>query len=226
MTGASVRWIDFIFPRRCALCDCVLGRKEQMLCARCASERLPVRRGECVQMEHALFEFAAAPFLYRGPVRDSVLRMKYGGRAEYARFFAEMILEAAGAPVAAWGPQAVIPVPVHPERLSGRGYNQAEEIARHIARRMRLPMITDAVRRVHRTRPQKELTAQERKNNLRGAFGATGRRVPERILVVEKNKRIMIQACVAISKGFLGIIKSIGERRTGVLSPVLTFQTV
>jgi ComF family protein len=62
----------------------------------------------------------------------------------------------------------VIPVPLSAVRLRGRGYNQAVEIARHVARGK---LDVDVCVRRGDAVPQTELPWDERRRNVRGAFG-------------------------------------------------------
>jgi ComF family protein len=71
---------------------------------------------------------------------------------------------------------ALLPVPLHRSRHTSRGFNQAYELARPLARRSGLPLLT-ITRRRRRTRPQTGLSAAERRRNLKGAFMLT-RRLP------------------------------------------------
>jgi competence protein ComFC len=64
----------------------------------------------------------------------------------------------------------IIPVPLHESRRLGRGFNQAEEIAREISRLLDTPLIPDVLYCVRKTRQQAKLPAAEREVNVRGAF--------------------------------------------------------
>lgn len=72
-------------------------------------------------------------------------------------------------------------MPLHRNRLRQRGFNQAQEIAREIARNLRLPILSHAAARIIDTPPQASLSLKARRNNLRGAFvcdaGVRGKRV-------------------------------------------------
>jgi ComF family protein len=66
----------------------------------------------------------------------------------------------------------IVPVPLHPDRLRERGYNQAELIARPLARNLGLPMRSWLLMRT-KPRPEKQkLTVHERWESVRGAFEA------------------------------------------------------
>ena len=63
-----------------------------------------------------------------------------------------------------------VPVPLHKKRLKWRGFNQAEEIARHLSLCFKIPLISDVLLKTKETRPQMELTAEVRKENIKSAF--------------------------------------------------------
>lgn len=64
----------------------------------------------------------------------------------------------------------VLPVPLHKKRLRHRGFNQSALLARHVAKRISIPLITDCLVRVKDTVPQVGLHAKERKKNIKNAF--------------------------------------------------------
>jgi ComF family protein len=67
-------------------------------------------------------------------------------------------------------PDLIIPVPLHGARLHERGYNQALEIARPVARALGVPLDFRSLVRVRATAPQTGMTVAARRKNLRGAF--------------------------------------------------------
>jgi competence protein ComFC len=78
---------------------------------------------------------------------------------------------------------AVVAVPLHRSRLAKRGFNQAELMARGIARRINAPVL-DKLKVVRRTRDQVELSADARRTNVVGAFASRGS-VAGRLLLVD-----------------------------------------
>lgn len=77
---------------------------------------------------------------------------------------------------------AVVPVPLHWRRRLGRGYNQAEEIARPLAARRGWPL-RRCLRRRKATPRQTTLPRERRRDNPGGAFSCR-RRPPERTTVL------------------------------------------
>ena len=128
------------------------------------------------------FAAAVAPLRYEFPVDAGLKALKFGRKLYYAEAFAELLIDAAGGLDA--DITAVLPVPLHWRRRAVRGFNQAEELSRPLARRMSLPLVRGVVRR-RSTPAQSGLTARERNRNLRGAFVA--RRAPEagHVLIVD-----------------------------------------
>jgi len=90
---------------------------------------------------------------------------KYGGDLTLAPILAAMI-----EPVRDGCVDVLVATPLSPARLRERGFNQAHELARHLARRCRVPVLPNAVRRVTDTAPQAALPRKERAQNVRGAF--------------------------------------------------------
>lgn len=109
---------------------------------------------------------AAAVGPHTGALRSIIHAFKYDGRRSVACGLAALMREA-GAQLLE-DADACVPVPLHPSRLRSRGFNQADDLARHL----RLPVI-HAIRRVHHTDPQAGLAAQERRTNVAGAFAPT-----------------------------------------------------
>jgi ComF family protein len=67
-------------------------------------------------------------------------------------------------------PELLVPVPLSPGRLRRRGYNQALELGRELARLLSLRLAPSAARRVRPTLEQTSLDAAARRRNVRGAF--------------------------------------------------------
>ncbi len=87
-----------------------------------------------------------APVAYEGPARALVSGLKYRGAAGLAGPLAAQI--AACAERGTFGPDvALVPVPLHPARLRRRGFNQAERLARALARRTGAPAVSCLRRR-------------------------------------------------------------------------------
>lgn len=114
--------------------------------------------------------------MYEYPVAELVTRAKFQGRVDCAALLGELLsiyLRSARIRGRLTLPDLLVPVPLHSTRLSRRGFNQAEEIARVLARRSRLSMLKRGCHRVIDTREQTTLTGSARRGNIHGAFRVT-----------------------------------------------------
>lgn len=159
---------SLLFPAVCPGCRCpVESGPSAPLCASCLGT-LPRCRFPGGKLRHV--DGTASPFLYEGVCRDLILALKYQGRTSLVPFLAdkmaEEILRHLGSPPL----DRILPVPLHPTRLRERAFNQAELLARALADRLEIPCDGDLLIRCRPTRPQAELTREERSRNTRGAF--------------------------------------------------------
>ncbi|MDP8972863.1 MAG: ComF family protein [Actinomycetota bacterium] len=121
---------------------------------------------------------------YEGVGEELVHTLKYNGNLRIV----EKVMAPLMADVFSGSPDSnrfdgVVPVPLHRSRLAKRGFNQAELMARGVARRINAPVL-DKLKVVRRTRDQVELSAGARRANVAGAFTSRGP-VAGRILLVD-----------------------------------------
>jgi ComF family protein len=124
-----------------------------------------------------------AAFRYADPVDILVKSLKYGGRLTMSRVLGELLARSIAA-TASTEAAVLLPVPLHPLRHAERGFNQASEIARWVARRLGIDCDDRLAARVLAGPRQVGLTAAQRRTNLRGAFVADRARVYDRHVVV------------------------------------------
>lgn len=179
-----------MFPPSCILCGARGQRPTLDLCSGCAAD-LPANRPACMRCAAPLvgengvapecgrcltrppvFERAFVPFRYAYPVDHIVKAFKYRSALAWGRVLGTLLaqqLRASGSPL----PQALIPVPLHAERHRERGFNQAHELARPLSRLLGIAIDDRLCERVRATHDQTELTAKQRRKNLRKAFEVT-----------------------------------------------------
>jgi ComF family protein len=107
---------------------------------------------------------------YRGPIACALLHLKYRPNRAPAQvmgcWLATIVRREA------WQPTLVLPVPLVPDRLRRRGYNQAALIAESLASHLDLPCSEAALTRIRETRSQVGLDGTARQSNVAGAFQA------------------------------------------------------
>ena len=131
--------------------------------------------GRCVAQPPA-FDASFCATDYAPPIDVLVHALKFGAQLPLAAAMAEQIIRAV-TPEAVADAAVMIAVPLSSQRLAQRGFNQAHEIAKPIARALRLPLATALCVRVRDTEPQSSLPLSERRGNMRGAFSLTRRGV-------------------------------------------------
>ena len=152
-------------------------------CRRCA---LPLAQpgecGHCLQSPPPLGEVHAV-FDYAFPMDRLLPRLKFHRDFAAGRVLVQCMAERlAGLP----RPDAIIPIPLHRTRLRGRGYDQALEIARPLARILGVPLLDHALARRKTTRAQSRLDADARQRNVRDAFHADpGVPLPAHVVLVD-----------------------------------------
>lgn len=182
--------LSVFFPPRCPVCDEVLfpgteicgdcSRKIKLIrepvCKKCGKPLTDEREeycGDCSGYSHRkqhLYTQGRAVFVFEGAIRGSMYRFKYGGRQEYAAFYAKAAAEQYGAWLKKKGVEAVVPIPMYSRKKRLRGYNQAEVFAKALGRELQIPTDCGMVKRIRNTIPQKELSGEERVHNVKNAF--------------------------------------------------------
>ena len=133
------------------------------LCPVCAGKSITNRVcGKC-QSEPPIITKIQVGYLLNEPLKKMVHDYKYSKNLFYSRLFSEIIeFDSSGV-------DALVPVPLHLNRLSKRGFNQSLEIAKFLGKKYNLPVI-DAVNRIKDTPQQTKLNKKGRQQNLKGAF--------------------------------------------------------
>ncbi len=127
-----------------------------------------LRCGQCVKSAPA-FDLCISPYHYALPISQFITRLKFQHKLYYAQVLAELLM--AKIEQHAEGlPDVIIPVPLHKKRLRQRGFNQALEIARPIAKRYAIRLDSRCCTRTVSTAPQMEQNKKTRQQNIRHAF--------------------------------------------------------
>ena len=199
MLGGLARGVGAsLLPPRCLVCGdagdgddlcapCRAGLPwNSACCARCAWP-LPLAAAECgvCLKQPPAFARGFAALVYAAPVARLLPRFKFHADLGSGRLLAQLLGDA----MVEWdgleGIDRIVPLPLHRTRLAQRGYNQALELARPLARRFGLALDVDALRRTRATAAQTELDGQARKRNVRGAFVANADVAGARVLLID-----------------------------------------
>lgn len=175
------RIVRSLLPQCCLLCGARSG--PSLLCVKCDASlpRLPAERcpscalpvcetaicGACLRAPPG-YDRVSAVFAYSYPLDGLIHALKYGRNLTVARLLGEALAET----TASERVDMIVPMPLSIQRLRERGFNQALEIARHVAP-PGVPVSLDAAQRLVDTAAQASLPWKERARNVRGAFLCT-----------------------------------------------------
>ncbi len=187
-------YVQLDLPQACALCGArAIGTA---LCPGCLADLpwLPPAHcpqcarptpdgslcGSCLRHPPA-FSRSLACFLYAPPIDGLIQQFKYGKNLHLARFFATHFAPQ----VANRTVDLILPMPLHPKRIKERGFNQAIEIARPLARGLGVPLMIDVAHRLRDTPAQAGLPHDARLKNIKGAFVCDARVKGKRVALLD-----------------------------------------
>ena len=185
------RFLHMVFPMNCRTCDKALEDDPiPFFCQRCWDQIEPIRSPSCPRCAHPFpsphalahspehlcgpcrkhppaYHRVWTPYAYQSPLKEAIGLLKYRGKTHLAPALAHLIAQTHPTPS---NVDVLIAVPLHPDRLREREYNQALLLAHHLGRQWNLPVLIDVLRRTKPTPPQTSLTRRERLKNLRRCF--------------------------------------------------------
>ncbi|MBC7944888.1 MAG: ComF family protein [Burkholderiales bacterium] len=184
---------QILVPQSCVLCSG--GSSETALCAPClaalprlARERCPVCTlptlsgevcGACLR-HRPKFDRVDCALVYAFPADTLIQALKYDGNLAVAKVLGA-VLKASVAD----RPDLILAMPLSKQRLRERGFNQALEIAKFVARELDIPIAIDSCRKTRDTPPQTALPWKERAKNVRGAFVCDMNLAGKKVAVVD-----------------------------------------
>lgn len=189
------------YPAICTLCGDA-GHEGVNLCLGCRDD-LPFNRHACQQCALPLPDVAAknafcgqcqkqppkfdrcyAPLRYAYPLDHLISNFKFRSKLAQGQLLAGLMADFLLHQQCEL-PELIIPVPLHVSRLRERGFNQALELARPLARRFNRPVDSRLAVRNRATLPQMELSKKARCKNVRGAFELIGQLEVRHVAIID-----------------------------------------
>ncbi|MGI9319701.1 MAG: ComF family protein [bacterium] len=172
--------LDAILPLRCCLClvsdtggfchQCQdLLPWLEIACERCGCELQHAGTCGICQTNPMAFDSAAIPFKYRDPISSQIQRLKYHRGLAVAPALGKMLAMQV-IKQSHQLPDALVPVPLHIDRLKQRGFNQAKLIAESAGHLLGIPVDNQIISRTLKTASQTDLDRRSREKNMRNAF--------------------------------------------------------
>lgn len=155
--------LNLLFPKVCYGCKSILIKTEEILCTQCI-HRLPLachHRTGSDEMKNLFYgkikvEEATAiiKFQKRGLTQELLHQLKYRGKKKISSFFGKWLGDELKEISSYKNLDMVIPVPLHPQKLKKRGYNQVTGFGREIAKTLQIPFREDILIKISKTKSQ------------------------------------------------------------------------
>lgn len=155
---------------------------QQSACPQCALPSYDSQIcGDCIKSAPA-FDITRALFRYDYPLNTMLQRYKYQQTLHIAKTFSSLMEDAFSTTKSF---DRIIPMPLHPKRLAERGFNQSLEIAKLLAKKLRIQLDTGSCSRIKFAPPQASLPLKTRIKNMRGAFRCDESLAGQRIVLLD-----------------------------------------
>lgn len=159
--------LDLFFPPRCMLCNSFVDSSDTVVCPTCLLSDLPEVEGDPPKVSY--FEKSAATFWYREPVIGAILQFKFHAVTAY------------GAQLGIWlsgtvkdkleGRYDLISwVPCSKKRMRARGFDQAEFLAKVVAKELGTEAVRTLVKVKHNQKQSKTKDPAKRRANVLGVY--------------------------------------------------------
>ena len=199
--------LNCFLPPRCGKCgkvlkcdlglcsECIedIGFIREPYCQKCGQpfEFLETRNGKmlcgnCLKDTRSPFRMSRSAFVYNQASKSLITDFKFNDKTENAKLLA-LIMWVAGKDIFEVGIDIIIPVPLHYARLIKRRYNQSALIGNELSKLSKVSIDSTSLRRIKNTRPQIELSGQERQSNVRNVFSVINNKniIGKRVLLID-----------------------------------------
>ncbi len=167
------RWVeaagDLLFPPQCYLCHADdLEKISNSVCQDCWRRLLSPQSVELpFPIEPSIQVISCGR--YEGDLRNLIVRAKFRADALAVRILSELLLNVSRSTLPQL-PARVAMVPGSPSRIRERGIHLPFSVARHLARKVRVPFVPSTLIRLGDAPPQTGLSREERQSNLKDRF--------------------------------------------------------
>jgi len=171
--------LNLFYPNLCFVCGETLMKNESHVCLTCMNN-IPRTNYHLIPDNPVEKRFWGKAPIFRGtsffffqkgsPFQILLHELKYKGNKEIGEIMgkyaaAELLNSPDFCSV-----DVIIPIPLHPNKLAKRGYNQSEWIGKGLSRILNKPQDTNTLKRIKETATQTKKSVFERFENTAGIF--------------------------------------------------------
>ena len=158
---------NILFPTVCGICGKI---DKNPLCSICSKKIKKLICAETQEVQDKNFLEHAYVFKYDGIIREKLINYKFNEQSYLHETFSNIIIKNEKICRFIKNYDIIIPVPIHKKRYKQRGYNQTELIARKIAQKLDITMVTDVLQKEINNKPQSDLSKIERVQNIKNVY--------------------------------------------------------
>ena len=171
--------LQLFYPHVCAGCGDDLHGKKQLICFICMQQlphtdfaKIPDNQIEHIFYGRAKIQSACSIFYFsKGQIIQQLIhQLKYKGNQEIGIYLGKLMGDQLLNSGRFTNIDAIIHLPMHPDKQRKRGYNQAEVLANGISQKLNIPVLNDIVVRSKTTTTQTNKQRVERWTNVDGTF--------------------------------------------------------
>ena len=208
--------LDFLWPPHCVNCRAInswlcqncfsqIPFLNTSICKRCGIPVGAASGSPCPECEanswQSIDGMRAASRFSDNPIRPAIHFLKYHNHRAITAILGKILVDAYRR--YHLNVEVIVPVPLHPSRLRERGYNQSELLAREVGAVLNLTVNTDGLQRTRKTKPQVELSIDERRQNVVNAFACDNQKLAgQQVLLIDDvcTTGSTLDACAAALK--------------------------
>jgi ComF family protein len=189
---------DYILPRLCVGCSIKLKLNEEIFCSFCENKLLETEEEDLHKfflrnfLKYNCIDYFISAFDFEkdNPIQKGLHSLKYEGKFKIGEYFGKKIATRFKNDIENYNINCIIPVPLHPAKKAERGYNQSYYIAKGISDNLVLPIYVNVLKRKQHTSTQTFLSANQRKENIKGAFA-----VSKKEIIANRNILLVDDVC-------------------------------
>lgn len=142
---------------RCKQCAYPLPQTNYLLC------------GQCIK-KPPYFDNAYIGYQYNEPLRGLLHQFKYRNNLYLGSFLSHLIRHTLPNITQDSPTPCLIPIPMHPQKIKQRGFNQAAVLAKLLAKQLHVAYDLTNCKKIINTVPQASLNGEQRQKNLHLSF--------------------------------------------------------
>lgn len=183
--------LDIVYPNRCPCCDeyipydhyicddCLeaMAYPEDMLCKYCGFAPENCKCGSGISYDRAF-----VGYLYEGVARKGIASLKLGTSLNFAKHIGLKLSDSISNNAIKY--DLVVPVPMHIRKKLKRGYNQAEVIAKEVAKGLGIPMEAKALKVKYTKEAQHNLSREDRIKHVSNLYYGGGLNLTDKYIVL------------------------------------------